>query len=1000
MAATEFNDAAHWGFFMTGTTLTSSTGKYTRVSELTLAALRAQGVFDNMVDGTTPPATTSLWLDKNTDPAVLKEYDATGAAWVPMTFERLFGRAIVTPMAIPTGTADALVVAQPEPFIPHRIYSLTPVADNTGAATIQVTGVGTFAVTYTDGTALEAQEFKTGNPTILLFTGVRFEVIFKVADVYQAADAAAEAAEAALAAANAGFVFDTEADFEAANIPTPLQFVKTAGYYAPGDGGGHLKQRIATPGVVRPWHKQSADGAWWQISEGQDIHVEMFGARRYTAAQQTALGRAGVEASHQEFQDALDFKYETGGGVAFALGQFYTWDAGVRPKRNTGFVSAGHGAFPPSFPTEPKTWEGTNILLRGPSFPKETLEFGVTSMKKAGGWIADPDNGSRIFKLSSLSDDDASGTTPATTKQYAIGLMNADHDAPYMCRGFRLCPWIGNDGYSDYSLTTGNDFGDEIDICMVINDAEHGSFEDIQIRGYARAFGLLLLSAGYSREARCEGNILRKVSAQGFVGIGVRAGDIYTVIATTASTVEIPWTEESYWPSVGTFEGLQNGTDYTYTSLTRNGSNLVFNGVSPNPTGTTQIRNPLRGTGWSTMLMDSCEGWALYHHSGQTAETLGLGISGGFEISGFPMRGIHFMNCSFFGEATNAICAFLHDCDDIVFLGGKFEIGHLIASPLDNAAATTRNPLATNPQGSTSNLRFDPYTSTSTDKRLFTPRSVFYPQGQYNPATRQSANLLIEAMTGQEWQARIASGKNFQVLKSDGTTALNVTDSGNATLNGQLTVGASGSGGFVNSQSGQNLTLRENVTTHLAIQATTGHWWPGADNTQNVGSGALRMGTIFAGTGAINTSDARQKREIEAIQEAVLDAWGDVEWCQYRFKDGVRLHMGLVAQRVQSAFERHGLDAFGLGLLCYDEWDDIFEDVHEPREVLLPVLDADGVETGEYQVGTEIVATGEKRIATPAGNRYGLRYEECLAVEAAYQRRRLDRIEARLLGLA
>ncbi|MDW9772546.1 hypothetical protein GOA89_11585 [Sinorhizobium meliloti] len=196
MAATEFNDAAHWGFFMTGTTLTSSTGKYTRVSELTLAALRAQGIFDNMVDGTVPPAATSLWLDKNTDPAVLKEWDATGSAWVPMTFQRLFGRAIVTPMATPTGTADALVVAQPNPFIPNRMYSLTPVADNTGAVTIQVAAVATFSVTYTDGSALEAQEFKDGNPTILLFTGARFEVLFKVADIYEARDQAIAVANA------------------------------------------------------------------------------------------------------------------------------------------------------------------------------------------------------------------------------------------------------------------------------------------------------------------------------------------------------------------------------------------------------------------------------------------------------------------------------------------------------------------------------------------------------------------------------------------------------------------------------------------------------------------------------------------------------------------------------------------------------------------------------------------------------------------------------------
>ncbi|WP_201273150.1 hypothetical protein [Sinorhizobium meliloti] len=186
--STEFNDSQHYGFFMTGTTLTSSTGKYIRQSELVLAGLRAQGVFDNMTDGTTPPGITSLWLDKNSDPAVLKEWDPTGSAWVPVTFARLFGRAIVTAMAIPTGTGNAVVVAQPTPFIPNRMYSLTPIADNTGAATIQVTGVGTYAVKYTDGSDIAAQELKTGNPTILLFTGTRFEILFALADIYQIRD--------------------------------------------------------------------------------------------------------------------------------------------------------------------------------------------------------------------------------------------------------------------------------------------------------------------------------------------------------------------------------------------------------------------------------------------------------------------------------------------------------------------------------------------------------------------------------------------------------------------------------------------------------------------------------------------------------------------------------------------------------------------------------------------------------------------------------------------
>ena len=37
----------------------------------------------------------------------------------------------------------------------------------------------------------------------------------------------------------------------------------------------------------------------------------------------------------------------------------------------------------------------------------------------------------------------------------------------------------------------------------------------------------------------------------------------------------------------------------------------------------------------------------------------------------------------------------------------------------------------------------------------------------------------------------------------------------------------------------------------------------------------------------------------------------------------------------------------------------------------------------------------EKRLVTAAGDRYGIRYSEALCLEAAYQRRRADRLEAR-----
>ena len=199
--ATEFDNSLHWGFFLTGTKLTSETGKYVRVSDLVLSALRAAGVFSNMVDDIVAPATDKLWLDKNYDPAVLKEWDATGASWVPMTYGRLFGRAAVDKLTVTGGTGNAIVASQPVGFQAARLYLMTPTADNSGATTINVSGVGTYPVKYGDGADLSAVEFKAGRQTVLFFTGTRFEVLFPLALMSAAVVAAQASADAAAASA-------------------------------------------------------------------------------------------------------------------------------------------------------------------------------------------------------------------------------------------------------------------------------------------------------------------------------------------------------------------------------------------------------------------------------------------------------------------------------------------------------------------------------------------------------------------------------------------------------------------------------------------------------------------------------------------------------------------------------------------------------------------------------------------------------------------------------
>lgn len=169
--------------------------------------------------------------------------------------------------------------------------------------------------------------------------------------------------------------------------------------------------------------------------------------------------------------------------------------------------------------------------------------------------------------------------------------------------------------------------------------------------------------------------------------------------------------------------------------------------------------------------------------------------------------------------------------------------------------------------------------------------------------------------------------------------------------------------------------------------ATDGAVRPGIDNAQSFGTGGFRWSVIYSGTGSINTSDKREKKDIGAIPAEWLDAWGDVQWQRFRFRDAVkakgeeaRWHLGLIAQQVQEAFAARGLDAREIGLLCHDEW--------EATPAVKEVQDDDG----------EIVTHAQP--ARKAGDRWGLRYDECQAIEAAWQRRRIAELEAAVAALA
>ena len=177
--------------------------------------------------------------------------------------------------------------------------------------------------------------------------------------------------------------------------------------------------------------------------------------------------------------------------------------------------------------------------------------------------------------------------------------------------------------------------------------------------------------------------------------------------------------------------------------------------------------------------------------------------------------------------------------------------------------------------------------------------------------------------------------------------------------------------------------------------------YPLAANAYTFGTASLAWAGGFTQTAFTVTSDERAKTEPLEIEDAMLDAWSEVGWRQYKLLDRVqskgeaaRWHHGVIAQRVVEAFERHGLDAHDYGLLCYDEWESQPE-VLDHHEATPAVYD----ESGEM-VRPAMDAYSE--VVTPAieaGSGYSIRYLEALALEAELQRRNYERLLGRIEAL-
>lgn len=262
-------------------------------------------------------------------------------------------------------------------------------------------------------------------------------------------------------------------------------------------------------------------------------------------------------------------------------------------------------------------------------------------------------------------------------------------------------------------------------------------------------------------------------------------------------------------------------------------------------------------------------------------------------------------------------------------------------------------------------------------------------------------------------------GEVFQVYSSANSTQYGFVrnpDAGSSAYAG-FGIAASGNswlwrmGSSAANSNGWEICTDVTVPVAKLKQDTSGNLLPGGDNSQTFGNGSFRWSTIYAGTGTINTSDAREKTEVSRLTSAEISAARALarEIGTFRFLNGRRTHVGMTVQRAIEIMQSYGLDPFKYAMICHDEWQREVKEhpaieaqpatpavpaVYETREsretVILDGQETELVRTYLHEVSPAVPAKeavqaqpARTEVIREAGDRYGFRYDQLMMFIAA-----------------
>lgn len=327
------------------------------------------------------------------------------------------------------------------------------------------------------------------------------------------------------------------------------------------------------------------------------------------------------------------------------------------------------------------------------------------------------------FKLTDFTNNDSVDENPATAKPFSCGIVFGRNTT---LQGFRILPYNnGINGYNDQSSTS---LGDDWDVGVWGVGAAQSEV-DIQSVGHARiAASLFTENSGYGEYGNCEQMDI-KVYGQGQRGLCVRNTEQIEITSydLVAGSITIPHRSDMTITGSGLLRitGATTNRYFTIASSTYS-SGFVTIFVNETLDGTpSALRSGYTGTGWARSIFRDSRFETLEHISGNKSTSFGLDTSIAREISGFPIRGLCFMNSKSQCEHDDGN-TYYGDVRDMRNLIGQYEGGYKVAFALNDVRVS-------NPSGYTGNLReIDTHTSDSVNEGAFNPRDCFDSYRQFD----------------------------------------------------------------------------------------------------------------------------------------------------------------------------------------------------------------------------------------------------------------------------